>query len=140
MSRQRTAFEAAGKRPTSRSMKTDNVIAYYDGQCAICVHEMKLYERRGEGRIILHDVNGDIPDDVDRKAALDALWVRKADGDLVTGLNAFIAIWERSPGFGWLAVLTRPKWINVPLDRIYRLLAPYRPRRKCADGACEIQS
>ncbi|MEE2525422.1 DUF393 domain-containing protein [Hyphobacterium sp. HN65] len=121
-------------------MKTDKVIAYYDGLCPFCVHEMKVYERRGQGRVVLHDVNGDIPDDVDRKAALDALWVRKADGELVTGWDAFISIWERSPGFGWLAALTRPALIKWPLDKIYRFLAPYRPRRKCADGACQIES
>ncbi|WP_421785608.1 thiol-disulfide oxidoreductase DCC family protein [Hyphobacterium sp.] len=121
-------------------MKTDPVIAYYDGQCTICVHEMNAYKRRGEGRIVLHDVNGDIPDDVDRKQALDALWLRKSDGELVTGLDAFIAIWERSRGLGWLAALTRPSFINRPLDKLYRLIAPYRPRRKCADGACEIES
>lgn len=119
-------------------MKTDQVIAYYDGLCPICVHEMSVYRRRGQGRVLLHDVNGDIPDDVDRKAALNALWVRKADGTLVAGWDAFIAIWERSPGFEWLAMLTRPVFIKWPLDKIYRLLAPYRPRRKCADGACQI--
>lgn len=119
-------------------MKTDHVIAYYDGLCPLCVHEMKAYERRGQGRVILHDVNGDIPDDVDRKAALNALWVRKADGTLLTGWDAFIAIWERSPGFEWIATLTRPAVIKKPLDAIYRFLAPYRPRRKCTDGACQL--
>jgi len=121
-------------------MKTDPVIAYYDGLCPICVHEMQIYVRRGQGRVVLHDVNSDIPDDVDRQAALDALWLRKSDGELVTGWDAFIAIWERSPGFEWLATLTRPVFIKWPLDKLYRFLAPYRPRRKCADGACEIQS
>ncbi|GJL97651.1 MAG: hypothetical protein DHS20C06_14680 [Hyphobacterium sp.] len=119
-------------------MKTDRVIAYYDGLCPLCVHEMKAYERRGQGRVILHDVNGDIPDDVDRQAALDALWCRTSDGQLITGWDAFIAIWERSPGFEWIATLTRPAIIRKPLDAIYRFLAPYRPRRKCADGACQL--
>lgn len=121
-------------------MKTDIVIAYYDGLCPICVHEMGVYQRRGQGRVLLHDVNGDIPDDIDRQAALNALWVRKSDGELVTGWDAFIAIWERSPGFGWLAALTRPAVIKWPLDKLYRFVAPYRPRRKCADGACDLQS
>ena len=121
-------------------MKTDQVIAYYDGLCLICVREMKVYERRGQGRVVLQDVNGEIPDDVDREKALAALYLRKSDGTLVDGWDAFIAIWERSPGFGWLAALTRPAIIKWPLDKIYRFLAPYRPRRKCADGACEIKS
>ncbi len=138
--RHRAAFDREARRSNLRFMKTDSIIAYYDGLCPICVHEMKVYVRRGQGRVLLHDVNGDIPDDIDRQAALDALWVRKSDGALVTGWDAFIAIWERSPGFGWLAALTRPTVIKWPLDKIYRFVAPYRPRRKCADGACEIKS
>ena len=87
-------------------MKTDPIIAYYDGLCPICVHEMKIYERRGDGRVTLDDVNTDIPDDIDRDAAL--------------------------------AALTKPAPIRIPLDALYRFLAPYRPRRKCADGACAL--
>ena len=128
---------STSNRPRLHAMKTDAVIAYYDGACPICVHEMKLYERRGRGRIILEDVNGDIPADVNRQAALDALHLRLGDGTLLTGWDAFIAIWERTPGMGWLAAATRPWPIRKPLDAIYRLLAPYRPRRKCADGVCE---
>ncbi len=138
--RHRAAFAGGHSCPSLSGMKTDIVIAYYDGLCPVCVHEMKTYERRGQGRVLLHDVNGDIPGDIDRDAALKALWVRKSDGTLVTGWDAFIAIWERSPGFGWLAALTRPAVIKWPLDKLYRFLAPYRPRRKCADGACQIES
>ena len=119
-------------------MKPDTVIAYYDGACPLCVHEMKLYERRGQGHVVLHDVTGDIPDDIDRQAALDALHVRLDDGRVVTGWSAFIEIWRVTPGMSWLAALTSPAPIRVPLDWLYRKLAPYRPRRKCADGACQL--
>lgn len=132
------AFEIRYLRASFLAMKTDPIIAYFDGLCPICVHEMKIYERRGGGRVILDDVNGDIPNDVDRKAALDALHVRLSDGTLVDGWAAFIAIWERCEGWGWLAILTRPAPIRIPLDALYRFIVPYRPRRKCADGACAI--
>ncbi|MHA6287393.1 thiol-disulfide oxidoreductase DCC family protein [Maricaulis sp. CAU 1757] len=113
------------------------VIAYYDALCPICVREMRHYSRFGEHIIKLQDCNGDIPDDVDRDAALEAMHVRLPSGELVTGWNAFIAIWERLPGWHWLAMLTRPAPIRIPLDWVYRRLAPYRPRRTCRDGACE---
>lgn len=125
-------------RPSFSSMKQDAVIAYYDGACPICVREMSVYERRGQGHVVLHDVTGDIPDDIDRQAALDALHVRLADGRVVTGWSAFSEIWRVTPGMEWLAKLTGPAPIRRPLDWIYRKLAPYRPRRKCADGACEL--
>ncbi|RKR03888.1 thiol-disulfide oxidoreductase DCC family protein [Maricaulis maris] len=113
------------------------VIAYFDGLCPICRHEMAGYARRAPDLIQLHDCNGELPGDVDREAALASLHVRLPDGVVVDGWIAFLAIWERVPGWGWLAWLTRPAWIRVPLDRLYRWLAPYRPRQVCRDGICD---
>ncbi len=114
------------------------VIAYYDDLCSICQAEMFAYRRQGEGLIQLHDCNGDLPADIDREAALAALHVRLPDGQVATGWDAFIAIWERLPRWRWLAAATRPALIRKPLDVVYRWLAPYRPRRTCRDGACEL--
>jgi predicted DCC family thiol-disulfide oxidoreductase YuxK len=115
---------------------TAPLTAYYDGLCPICVAEMTHYAEHGKGKIILHDCNGDLPADVDRDAALAALVVRLPDGQLVDGWNAFLALWSVLPGYGWLARLTRPAVIRIPLDRLYRWLAPYRPRRRCSEGIC----
>lgn len=114
------------------------LIAYYDDLCPICRSEMFAYRRQGQGLITLQDCNGDLPADVDRDAALAALHVRLPDGQVATGWDAFIAIWERLPRWRWLAHATRPAFIRKPLDVLYRWLAPYRPRRKCRDGVCDI--
>ena len=118
--------------------QANTVTAYFDGLCPICVHEMAHYAQAAPELIRLHDCNGDLPDDIDRQAALDALHVRLDDDRVVTGWAAFIEIWRVTPGMGWLAALTSPAPIRVPLDWLYRKLAPYRPRRKCADGACQL--
>ena len=115
------------------------VIAYYDGLCPICVSEMTRYARHGDHLIKLHDCNCDIPDDIDRKEALASIHVRLPNGQIVTGWDGFIAIWERLPGWRILAWITRPAFIRKPLDVLYRWVAPYRPRRKCQDGACNLQ-
>ena len=117
---------------------TGPVIAYYDALCPICRREMGHYARYGDHIIRLEDVNGDLPGDVDRQAALAALHVRLPDGRLVDGWAAFIAIWERLPRWHLLAALTRPAIIRVPLDALYRWLAPMRPRDRCRDGVCEV--
>ena len=115
------------------------VIAYYDAQCPICVAEMSRYARHGEDKIKLVDANGpDLPPDVDRASALAAMHVRHPDGRVITGWSAFITIWDHLPGWGWLASLTRPAVIRLPLDWIYRRLAPYRPRRTCQNGQCTL--
>ncbi|MDG1418243.1 MAG: DUF393 domain-containing protein [Maricaulis sp.] len=113
------------------------VTAYYDGQCPICRSEMGRYARHGAHLIVLHDCTGEIPDDIDREAALAALHVRLPDGEIVTGWDAFLAIWERLPGWHILATLTRPYLIRRPLDWAYRILAPFRPRKTCSDGVCD---
>ncbi len=120
-------------------MTHDNAVtAYFDGLCPICVHEMAPYAQAAPALIQLHDCNGEIPDDIDRDSALASLHVRLPDGAIVDGWLAFIAIWERMPGrhWRWLAALTRPAPIRIPLNRIYLWLAPYRPRRNCRDGVC----
>jgi len=115
------------------------VTAYFDGLCPICVSEMAHYADAAPDLVRLHDCNGDIPDDIDRQAALASLHVRLPDGQVVDGWLAFLAIWDRLPGrrWRWLAALTRPAPIRIPLNQIYLWLAPYRPRRTCRGGVCE---
>lgn len=122
----------------NRDAPAGPVIAYYDGLCPICRSEMHVYAKHGAHLIVLHDCNGEIPDDIDRDAALASIHVRLPNGQIVTGLDAFIAIWERLPGWHILAKLTRPAFIRIPLDRLYRFLAPFRPRKTCRDGVCDV--
>lgn len=113
------------------------VIAYYDALCPLCRREMRHYSKFGPEKIILSDCNAeDLAEDIDREAALAAMHVRLPDNRVVTGVDAFIAIWERLPGWHVLATLLRPWIIRKPLDAIYRFLAPYRPRQTCRDGVC----
>lgn len=115
------------------------VIAYYDALCPMCRREMAHYSKFGEAYIRLEDCNApELPEDVDREAALAAMHVRLPSGEVVTGVAAFIAIWERLPGWKYLAMLTRPALIRIPLDFIYRKLAPLRPRDNCRDGVCSV--
>jgi predicted DCC family thiol-disulfide oxidoreductase YuxK len=123
---------------SSTSEISGPVIAYFDGQCPVCVAEMSRYAKHGEHLVRLEDCTGEtLSDDVDREAALKALHVRLPDGSLVVGWAAFIAIWERLPGWRVLAWLTRPAPIRIPMDALYRLIAPLRPRRTCAEGSCQ---
>jgi len=119
-------------------MKTDGpVIAYYDALCPLCRREMRHYAKFGPEKIILSDCNApDLAEDIDRDAALAAMHVRLPDNTIATGVDAFIAIWERLPRWHMLATVLRPWIIRKPLDVIYRFLAPYRPRQTCRDGVC----
>jgi hypothetical protein len=57
------------------------------------------------------------------------------------GLDAFIAIWQRVPGFSWLARLAQIPGIYFAMNVGYHLFArvrPWLPRRKreCESGVC----
>jgi len=108
------------------------VTMYYDGACPVCSREVSLYRKLDrEGAIRWHDVSaseGDLGNDgVNQADALSVLHARLRDGRLVTGVAAFIAVWERLPGFKLFTRLARWRPINWMLETGY---AWYAPRRK----------
>lgn len=88
---------------------------YYDGACPICVREMKSYMRMDRsGRVDWFDITDQDEvlraEGVDPVQALNELHVRRADGSIATGVDAFILLWRVVP-------LMRPvAWlIGLPL-------------------------
>lgn len=68
------------------------------------------------------------------------LHVRRSDGSLAVGIDAFIEIWNVLPGYRWLArvVRLRPfKWLLSFSYKIFAEVRPYLPRRKRCDEGCE---
>lgn len=105
---------------------------YYDGACPVCSREVSLYRKLDRnGRIRWHDVSADAGDlGADRVSQADALTVlhaRLPDGRLVKGVDAFIAVWDRLPGFTLFARLARWRPVTWMLEKGY---AWYAPRRK----------
>ena len=108
------------------------VILYYDGDCPVCSKEVAAYQKLDRSRAIRwHDVSaseGDLGlDHVSQADALTILHARLPDGRLVTGVDAFIAVWERLSGFKSFARLARWRPVTWMLERGY---AWYAPRRK----------
>lgn len=79
-------------------------------------------------------------EDLDRETALARFHLREADGRLISGAAAFIALWRITPGFSWLGrMLAIPPlpWIAeqayVGFLKIRPLIVP---RKDCQDAAC----
>ena len=111
----------------------DRLTVYFDGACPVCSREVEVYDRIDRaGTIGWHDVSkneGDLgKDGVSQSDALARLHARLPDGQIVTGVEAFIAIWERLPGFRLLAPLARRHPIRWLLERGYDWYAPRRTR------------
>lgn len=147
MSKKATAKKTAAKPHDAPALTT-----YYNGACPICRTEIEHYKRiekrlgtRGGEDLGWVNVDkhpealaadGLTPDDVLRR-----MYVKTPDGELKHGVDAFIEIWDRIPGYRWLSKLTRVPGVYHVADRFYdQLLAAgiYRwNKRRMARAAAE---
>jgi predicted DCC family thiol-disulfide oxidoreductase YuxK len=93
------------------------ITVYFDGQCGLCRREISFYQRIASKKAVAFVDLTDHPDvlkkdGVDQLDSLRILHVRNDQNALVTGVDAFRAIWSAIPPFGILAFL-----IGLPLIR-----------------------
>jgi len=118
---------------------------FYDGQCPLCMREVRLLrrlDRRQRIRFVDIAAEGFDPSSVGvtREALMDRIHARLPDGTLVEGVEVFRRLYA-TVGFGPLVALTRLPGVAWLLDRLYRWFARNRLRLtgRCADGACEAR-
>jgi predicted DCC family thiol-disulfide oxidoreductase YuxK len=128
------------------AIENDNTSAagltvYYDGACPLCQREIRAYKAMpGAEQMQWQDVAEgpeQIAPDLQRGEALARMHVRKADGTLVSGAEAFAMMWQVFPKTRWLGKLaaTRPSlWILEPAYRGFLWLRPLW--RKQGSKAC----
>jgi predicted DCC family thiol-disulfide oxidoreductase YuxK len=123
---------------------TETRILYNDA-CPICRAEIRHYQARAErasAPLSFDDLNATdlegwdmTPDQAKRR-----LHARLPDGTIVSGVEAFALIWERLPGYGWLARLVRLPGLRGLAEFSYnRIAAPWlyarQKRREALEGA-----
>lgn len=114
---------------------------YFDGACPVCRREIAVYQRgAGAEAVCWVDASACPPDalggDLPRDQALARLHLRQADGRLVHGAAAFLAMWAalpQHPRLGQMArLLDRPLIVRL-LDAAYtaflRVRRLWRPAR-----------
>ena len=114
-------------------------VVFYDGACPLCRREISLYQGlEANAPIEYRDVSKAacaLPDGLDRDAALKRFHVARADGELVSGAAGFVTLWERLPGWRWLARVARIPGVTPALELAYRAFLPIRPwLQKLAGG------
>jgi predicted DCC family thiol-disulfide oxidoreductase YuxK len=113
----------------------------YNASCPICAREVAAYRRRAEAHarpIAFHDIDaardwGLTPEDAARRFHV----VR--DGELLSGVDAFVALWRELPGFRWLARLVALPGLNTVARLTYdHVAAPalYALHRRRVARAC----
>lgn len=104
---------------------------YFDGGCPVCTREVSMYRRQpGADAVqwvdVAHCSASDLGGDLTREAAMARLHLRRPDGSLVSGAQAFTSLWQVLPRWAWLGRLLGAGpglWL---LERGYRVFLVVR--------------
>lgn len=119
---------------------------YYDGLCVICSKEIDMYRRWDASSQKITFVDIMAPDfdaaaaGLNPEAVHKAFHVRRGSGELLVGVEGFVAIWDTLGRFRPLAWFSRSLPGRLAMNAGYEVfcrLRPYLPRKEaCDDGYC----
>jgi predicted DCC family thiol-disulfide oxidoreductase YuxK len=115
---------------------------YFDGGCPLCRREIDHYRRLDRSDrvrwIDLHQAADELNAvGLDTETAMRRIHLRAPDGRLISGVPAFVSLWDELPVYRLLARAVRALRLSAPLDWGYRHFADWRFRRRCRDGVCD---
>jgi predicted DCC family thiol-disulfide oxidoreductase YuxK len=121
----------------------NHITTFYDGGCPLCSKEIAHYQRMDRTHRVRWIDLTQAADELaavglDTATAMRRLHVRDADGRLLSGVPAFVAIWYRLPRYRVLAQIVEKLRLVRPLDWVYAEFADWRFRRRCRDGTCAV--
>ena len=103
----------------------------YDGACPLCRREIALYQGLPSSQPLafadVSDTALPLPADATRAQLMARFHVRQADGRLLSGARAFLALWAVLPGWRWLAWLGRVPGGAGLMELAYRGFLHLRP-------------
>lgn len=103
----------------------------YDGACPLCRREIGFYRGlRRNTPICFADVSDatlPLPPGTTLEQLLARFHVRGRDGQLLSGAQAFLALWAALPGWRWLALAGRLPGVTWMMEHTYRLFLRWRP-------------
>ena len=103
----------------------------YDGACPLCRREIGIYRGlRPNTPVCFSDVSDaaqPLPPGTTREQLLARFHVRGHDGQLLSGAQAFLALWAALPGWRWLALIGRLPGATWAMERAYRFFLRWRP-------------
>ncbi|GDX56733.1 thiol-disulfide oxidoreductase [Comamonadaceae bacterium] len=114
--------------------KTPQLTVLYDGACPLCRREIGVYRGlqplRPESPLCFADVSDAslaLPPDTTREQLLARFHVLSQSGQLLSGAQAFLALWAALPGWRWLALAGRLPGMAWVMERTYLLFLRWRP-------------
>ena len=108
----------------------DSLTVLFDGACPLCRREIGVYRALESAQPVAWlDVSQASLDlaPQDRMRYLARFHVRQADGSLLSGAAAFVALWRVMPGWRWLARFASLPGVTPALELMYRGFLRIRP-------------
>ena len=106
----------------------------YDGACPLCRREIGVYRGlqplQPDSPVCFADVSDatvPLPLGTTRAQLMARFHVQRHDGQLLSGAQAFLALWSALPGWRWLALAGRLPGVAWLMERMYRLFLLGRP-------------
>jgi len=103
----------------------------YDGACPLCRREVGVYQGLAPLEPVRWlDVSAPaaaLPPGGDRATFMARFHVRRANGELLSGAAAFVALWAALPGWRWLARVGGWPGVTPLLECAYRGFLLLRP-------------
>ena len=105
---------------------------YFDGQCPLCTREIQFYRRqRGAENVNWVDVAKvdklDLPVGLTQEDALARFHIVNVKGQLISGGEAFSALWLSLPAFRWAGRFFQINFFAFLLEAMYKIFLPCRP-------------
>lgn len=134
--RQRSSDHSAtndeGQKQADAAGAACGLTVFHDGSCPLCRREIALAQKMtASENIAFVDVStmhlSDVAPGLSADTAMRRFHVRRADGTLLSGAAAFIALWSQTPRLKWLAKLARWPAVIGALDVVYSGVLIVRP-------------
>ncbi|CDN10203.1 MAG: DUF393 domain-containing protein [Richelia sp.] len=104
----------------------------YDGECPLCLREVKFLQKRDAGRgivafvdIAADDYQGENNGGIDFKTAMGRIHAVLLDGSVIKNVEVFRRVYEEL-GMGWLYAVTKLPIISALADALYSIWADWR--------------
>ena len=103
----------------------------YDGACPLCRREIGIYRGLQPNLPVcfadVSDAASPLPPGASREQLLARFHVRRPDGQLLSGAEAFLALWATLPGWRWLAMAGCLPGATWAMERLYSFFLRWRP-------------
>jgi len=103
----------------------------YDGACPLCRREIGVYRGLQSSTPVcfadVSDAEQPLPSGTTREQLMARFHVRDGDGRLLSGAQAFLALWAALPGWRWLARIGRLPGAAWAMERAYLFFLRLRP-------------